>query len=143
MTRWIRALVLVVAATALSACGAGTDPQRLAVGDCFDVPSEGGDIESIAKRACTDDHTGEVFHIFEAAIADETYLSDPAWEQLVYPICDPVFETYTGTFVGDRLDIGYLYFVPTPDRWTAGDRRVTCFITSLDGTPLSQSHRAP
>ena len=133
--------LLLLASLAVATCGRGTDPQRLAVGDCFDVPTAGGDITSIAKRACHEPHTGEVFHVFEATAAGG-YPSDTDWEQLIYPVCDPVFETYTGTFVGDRLDIGYVYFVPTPDGWASGDRRVTCFINSLDGSPLTGSHRA-
>ena len=132
---------LLVLATIVSGCSRGTDPARLAVGDCFDLPSQTSDIGSITKRACTESHAGEVFHLFEASA--DGYPGDSDWEQLIYPICDPEFETYTGTFVGDRLDIQYLYFVPTPERWSAGDRRVTCFISSLDGTPLTKSHRAP
>ena len=132
---------LFLIATLLSGCGQGTDPARLVVGDCFDIPSETSDIGSIGKRACTEPHAGEVFHQFEAGA--DAYPSDTDWEQLIYPICDPEFEAYTGTFVGDRLDIQYLYLVPTPERWSAGDRRVTCFISSLDGAPLTKSHRAP
>ena len=36
----------------------------------------------------------------------------------------------------------YLFLVPTSDRWAGGDRRVTCFIRSLDGSPLDHSYRA-
>jgi len=60
----------------------------------------------------------------------------------LYPICDPVFKTYTGTPVEDRTDIDYLFLVPTSDRWAGGDRHVTCFIRSLDGSPLRHSYRA-
>ena len=59
-----------------------------------------------------------------------------------HPVCDPVFADFTGTAIGDRLDIDYRYFVPTSDRWGAGDRHVTCFIVAADGSPLNRSHRA-
>jgi len=36
----------------------------------------------------------------------------------------------------------YLFLVPTSDRWGGGDRHVTCFIRSLDGSPLDHSYRA-
>ncbi len=145
MTRSIRPVtaLAILAMLLLGACRQGTDPERLAVGDCFDVPTATDQIGSIMKRACTEPHGGEVFHLFEATTPDDAYPSDTDWEQLIYPICDPVFESYTGTFVGDRLDIGYVYFVPTPDRWAAGDRKVTCFITALDGSQLTRAHRAP
>jgi hypothetical protein len=140
----LAAILIGVAVASLgAACGQGTDPARLAVGDCFDIPSETSQIGTITKRACTEAHAGEVFHIFQASTPSDAYPSDTDWEQIIYPICDPEFETYTGTFVGDRLDIEYLYLVPTPERWTSSDRRVTCFISSLEGTPLTKSHRAP
>lgn len=120
---------------------AGRDPANLAVGDCFDVPSGVERIEDIRTRTCDGPHGGEVFHTYETTGSSASYPTDTAWEGLIYPVCDPLFETYTGTLVGDRLDIGYVYFVPTADRWSAGDRRVTCFITSLDGSQLSRSYR--
>jgi hypothetical protein len=123
--------------------GAGSrDPASLVVGDCFDVPAQAQRIEDLKSRACGGPHGGEVFHIFEASAANQAYPTDPGWEALIYPVCDPVFEAYTGTPVAERLDIGYVFLVPTADRWGAGDRRVTCFISSLDGSPLSRSFRA-
>ena len=139
----IAAVVAVIAGLALliwRGSGRGR-PSNLDVGDCFDVPTAGQRIEDIRSLACSGPHAGEVFHRYEAAATGATYPTDADWEALVYPVCDPVFEDYTGTPVGDRLDIGYLYLVPTADRWTAGDRRVTCFIASLDGTPLGRSYR--
>lgn len=117
------------------------DPASLRVGDCFDVPSAAQRIEDLRSRACSGPHGGEVFHIYDESGTTEGYPTDTAWEDLIYPVCDPVFEAYTGTPVAERLDIGYVYLVPTDDRWAAGDRRVTCFITSLDGSPLSRSFR--
>lgn len=123
--------------------GAGNrDPARLVVGDCFDVPADAQRIEDLTSRTCGGPHGGEVFHIFEASSANATYPTDAGWETLIYPVCDPAFEAYTGTLVAERLDIGFLFLVPTADRWGAGDRRVTCFITSLDESPLSRSFRA-
>lgn len=118
------------------------DPASLEVGDCFDVPTADQRIEDLKSRTCGAPHEGEVFHIFEASAANATYPTDAGWEALIYPICDPAFEEYTATRVAERLDIGYLFLVPTADRWGAGDRRVTCFINSLDGSPLSRSFRA-
>jgi hypothetical protein len=122
------------------ACAGGTDPQRLEPGDCFDVPS-GDRIGGVTARACDEPHRGEVFHRFDAAPAAAAYPTDPEWEEIVYPACDPVFASYTGTPVGDRTDIEYRYLVPTADAWANGDRRVACFITSPDGSPLQRSYR--
>ena len=120
----------------------GRSPASLVVGDCFDVPTASQRIEDIRGLACDAPHGGEVFHVYDASIPAAAYPKDADWEAMIYPVCDPVFEAYTGTPVAERLDIGYLFLVPTADRWTAGDRRVTCFITPPDGTKLTRSYRA-
>jgi len=114
-------------------------PDNLAAGDCIDIPAEAS-ISSIPKRSCTAPHAGEVFLAFDAPGAG-AYPSDPAWGEIIYPVCDPAFATYTGTPVEERTDIDYQYFVPTQDRWAAGERGVTCFIKSIDGSPLVRSYR--
>lgn len=129
----------LIAALAV-ACASGTDPQRLRPGDCFDVPA-GDRIGGVTTLGCDRPHRGEVFHRFDAVVESANYPTDPEWEGIVYPTCDPVFETYTGTPVGDRTDIEYRYLVPTADAWADGDRGVTCFITSADGSPLERSYR--
>jgi putative regulator of septum formation len=128
---------LVLTVTACSGSGSGP---ALKVGDCFDVPKS-GDVVEIPTKPCTRQHGGEVFHEFDAKGSSGDYPTDDAWAQLIYPVCDPAFEAYTGTPVEDRTDIDYLFLVPTSDRWAAGDRHVTCFIRSLDGSPLSKSYR--
>jgi hypothetical protein len=80
--------------------------------------------------------------MFTTERAASDYPSDADWESIIYPVCDPAFESYTGTLVAERLDIDYRYFVPTADRWTSGDRGVTCYITSLGESPLDRSFRA-
>jgi putative regulator of septum formation len=136
-------IVLVASLAFLIWRGAGArTAASLVVGECFDVPTAANRIEDVRDRACSGPHGGEVFHAYEASVPSAAYPTDAGWEAMIYPVCDPVFETYTGTPVGDRLDIGYLFLVPTADRWAAGDRRVTCFITALDGTQLTRSYHA-
>jgi Septum formation len=133
-------LLAVLVLLVVAACGSKSAAPQLKIGDCFDVPT-GADTADIPTKPCSKPHSGEVFHLFDAQ-GGGAYPSDDEWAQLIYPVCDPVFKTYTGTAVEDRTDIDYLFLVPTSDRWAAGDRRVTCFIRSLDGTPLHQSYRA-
>jgi Septum formation len=138
-----RATALVLATLALAGCRSATPPTALGVGDCFDIPAATERIEDVGTRSCSGPHGGEVFHVFDdAAPGAATYPTDPEWGERIYPICDPVFETYTGTPVADRTDIDYRYLVPTPDRWSAGDRQVTCFIIEIDGGSLDRSFRA-
>jgi hypothetical protein len=136
------ALVVVVALVVMRG-GGSTDPERLGLGECFDVPQAADRIGDVRRRPCSGPHGGEVFHVFDTTDpASPGYPSDAGWEALVYPVCDPAFEAFTGTIVAERLDIEYRYFVPTADRWAAGKRQVTCYIVSADGSPLTRSSRA-
>ncbi|HET9347263.1 MAG TPA: septum formation family protein [Candidatus Limnocylindrales bacterium] len=145
---WVRVGLVAVAILAVVAIGfavlrggGSSAPASLAVGDCIDVPDAAA-IATIPKLPCTEPHDGEVFHVFEVSGAGgTTYPADPDWGTMIYPVCDPAFERYTGTAVETRTDIDYVYLVPTEDRWSNGDRRVTCFIQSLDGAPLLRSYR--
>lgn len=146
--QWVRVALIAAAVVAVVAVafavlrgGGGTLPASLSVGDCIDVP-EAAELATIPKRSCSEAHDGEVFHVFEVTgTGGGAYPADPEWGPLIYPVCDPAFEDYTGTPVETRTDIDYLYLVPTEDRWASGDRRVTCFIQSLDGAPLLRSYR--
>jgi len=138
-------IVLVVGIVVLGVAsrgGGSANPERLAVGDCFDIPQATERIGNLRTRRCSEPHGGEVFHMFDATGQASSYPSDADWERLIYPDCDPAFESYTGTIVAERLDIDYRYFVPTADRWASGDRQVTCYITAPNGEPLSRSFRA-
>lgn len=135
-------IALAIGIALLAGCRGGTDPTRLEEGACFDLPKQTDRIGDVGARSCTESHGGEVFHVFDATPTSTTYPTDPEWEGIIYPVCDPFFRTYTGTDVGSRTDIDYRYLVPTEDRWQSGDRRVTCFIISMDGSPLTRSFRA-
>jgi Septum formation len=142
---WLRIVLVTVALGAIAGIAfavirGGSTPDSLAVGDCIDVPTS-AEISSIPRRSCTEAHAGEVFHIFEAGGDAAAYPSDPEWAELIYPVCDPAFQAYTGTPVETTTDIDYVYLVPTADRWADGDRRVTCFLRALDGAPLLRSYR--
>ena len=138
----MRRLVLLALVTAVAVVLFGcsrASPNNLVVGDCIDIPTSDS-ISSIPKRSCSQPHGAEVFQIFDAP-GGGAYPSDPDWGPMIYPVCDPAFEAYTGTKVEDRTDIDYQFFVPTQDRWAAGEHGVTCFITSIDGSPLARSYR--
>lgn len=116
----------------------------LQVGSCFDLPAATQQVSSIRTRPCTEPHGAEVFHVFDqAAAATAAYPGDRDWEGIIHPVCDTVFETYVGVPVGSAEKIDYLYFVPSADRWAAGERRVTCFIVPAppNGQPLTRSYR--
>src|SRR4051794_28169495 len=134
------AIAWALLAIAAGGCSSPRGASSLKAGDCFDIPTA-AEISTIPTRPCTEPHGGEVFHVFDATADSASYPTDAAWSELIYPVCDPAFKAYTGTPVEERTDVDYLYLVPTSDRFAGGDRRVTCFIRSLDGAPLKQSYR--
>src|SRR4029453_6686337 len=100
--RTIGALVLaVMLAIGFAGCARSSAPSSLAVGDCFDVPTSAA-IAAIPTRPCPGPHGGGVFHAFDASGSAASYPSDEAWGQLIYPVCDPAFNSYTGTPVEPR-----------------------------------------
>ena len=72
---------MVSVAFAIAGCGTAA-PDSLAVGDCIDIPTS-AEIASIPRRACTEAHAGEVFHIFEAGDGAAAYPSDGEWAELI------------------------------------------------------------
>jgi hypothetical protein len=142
MRRAVATLLLLLWIGVVAGCTAsGEAPSNLKAGDCFDIP-KAQEIAALPTKPCSEPHGGEVFHTFDAAATSGPYPSDEDWGGLIFPVCDPAFKTYTGTPVEERTDIDYLYIVPTTDRWSNGDRHVTCFIHALDGSPLRRSYRA-
>jgi hypothetical protein len=131
--------IVLAGVVGVTAVACRSTPQNLAVGDCIDVPTDAS-ISTIPKRPCTGPHAGEVYFLFDAP-GSGAYPSDSDWEQVIYPVCDPAFKDFTGTPVEERTDIDYQYFVPTKDSWASGDHGVTCFIVSIDGSPLGRSYR--
>lgn len=117
---------------------------ELVVGDCFDVPGANTEVKDVQHHPCTEPHTGEVFHVFDHQSAAEAgYPSDPEWEQIIYPICDTAFKSYTGTDIETQQELSYTFFVPTADGWQKqNDREVICFVVRIDEAPVSRSLRA-
>ena len=109
----------------------------LKVGDCFDVPDGASTFSSLRRTSCDTPHSGEVFHVFDATTtAGATYPSDPDWGALIYPVCDPQFDAWTGTSIETSTVVRYRFLVPSKDEFDRGGRRVTCFLSRTDGQKL-------
>ncbi|HXI80271.1 MAG TPA: septum formation family protein [Verrucomicrobiae bacterium] len=131
-------LVALIAAATLAGCDRATiEASDLRLGDCFDVPDGTPTFTTIRRTSCDTPHSGEVFHIFDTtAAAGSPYPTDPDWETLIYPVCDPEFDAWTGTPIETNVVVRYRFLVPTKDEWDRGGRRVTCFLSRPDGAKL-------
>jgi hypothetical protein len=134
----LRLALLAAATVAIGSCDRATiEASDLRLGDCFDVPDGSATFTTIRRTSCDTPHSGEVFHVFDAdAAAGAAYPTDPEWEARIYPICDPEFDSWTGTPIETNTIVRYRFLVPTKDEWDRGGRHVTCFLSRADGTQL-------
>lgn len=141
--------LLTVCLLVLAACGgaqrdeagsiieAGSeDVFALQVGDCFDDPSEFGEIASVDAVPCAQPHDNEIYHMFD--LPDGVFPGDVAIDEAAFDRCLPAFESYVGTtYESSSLDISYLS--PTLDSWDAGDREIACLLYDLNLQKLTGS----
>jgi hypothetical protein len=110
----------------------------LAVGVCFDVPTENSEVSTVTKHPCTEAHDAEVFHNVEYTEGG-SYPITLTLDNFVDGVCTPQFETYVGISYADSTTFDYGYFYPTQDGWNGGDRTITCYIVRTDDAKLTQS----
>src|SRR5439155_8322475 len=89
--RALSAVACVAMLAALTSCDRSTiGPSELRIGDCFDVPEGTSSFSALRRIPCEGPHSGEVFHIFAAALAvGATYPTDQEWGTVIYPVCGP------------------------------------------------------
>lgn len=109
----------------------------LAAGDCFNVPTSSS-VSTVEKRACTESHDAEVFHVVEYD-GGTTYPISLTLESYIDTTCVPAFATYVGGDLDTRVDLAIGYFYPSRDGWNDGDRTITCYIANDDETKLTKS----
>ena len=133
--------LLVIAAFAARGPGA-TTAFTLKPGDCFDIPA-GAQVGDIATVDCAAPHDAEVYDTGalttpSASATQAAYPGDAAFGDWVGVNCgDAALRGYLGA--GGRADLAVGYFYPDADAWARGERQVTCYLHTPDGSRL----RAP
>jgi hypothetical protein len=137
----IGAVVLVLIAVGAYAISQNQLASDLAVGQCFDEPTSEVDITTVVKRACTESHDAEVFHVVEYTEGDAFPIS-LSLDRFIDETCVPAFETYLGEpfETATEFDLGYFY--PDRDSWDKGDRTFSCYISRVDGARMTQTVKA-
>ena len=131
-------LVLATTMVVLSACG-GTSVFEMAVGDCFDDPSQFDEVSSLMTVDCAEPHDNEVFALFDytgsAVYPGEDVLQDVAEEG-----CIARFEDYIGIDYFES-DIWFSALWPSAGSWDDGDREIICFAYEGDFSKITGSLR--
>ena len=104
----------------------------LQLGQCLlAAPQEGVPLELVD---CTQEHGAEVIHTFDLTMT--TMPSEDTLEEVSDETCGEAFTTYVGRpFENSALD--YIWRLPSPETWAAGDRRVECIAFTRDESQLT------
>jgi len=116
----------------------------LDVGDCINAPAEPTPQAQIERKACSDEHDGEVFAIVtHTAAAGAQYPDVAEFRDLASDECVPQLTAYVAMDIATILGRGFDFslFYPPPDKWASGARDVACFVINANGTKLIGSVR--
>jgi hypothetical protein len=113
-------------------------------GDCFDIPGA-AQIGDIAVLDCSTPHDAEVFAagpvtdlLASASVSAglPAYPGDTWFGTWVASNCGGVAEgRYLGGDPRTNLTVGYFY--PDADAWLHGERQVTCYLHTIDGSQFT------
>ncbi|GAA1849702.1 DUF4190 domain-containing protein [Myceligenerans crystallogenes] len=105
-------------------------------GTCFLSDAGIPTLDTMTRTGCDGPHRGEVIGAY--TFPDGDYPGQKRVDAAAGKECNKLFESYVGTdFQTSVLDMGYLY--PTNASWTLGDRWITCYAMTMDGSPLKKS----
>ena len=150
----MRGILVRLAIIAIVALGAFVLRDRLsgsasdlAVGDCFDIP-EAETVQDVQHQPCTDAHDAEVVYVGDHPAPDGTApLSDEGLQTFVMTTCGGAMLEYVGGLQSletnaelQNLDLGVFY--PATEDWTRGERKITCYLRSVDGSQLTKAFKA-
>lgn len=134
----MRRIIIPLAAVALlaAACTEG-NVFDLAVGDCFDDPSNLQEVTDVPIVECSSPHDNEVY--LNHTIAEvSVYPGEAQMGEMANEVCLDSFQPFVGrSYQSSDLDFGWL--TPTSESWRQGDRVITCFLYDFDYEKLTGS----
>jgi hypothetical protein len=116
------------------------DVNDLEVGDCVEMDVFDDEISRLPVVACTSPHQGEVVYAGDLFQGEQDFPGREAMLGRIRRACGDAFEAYVGTHPG-RSELDVYFAVPSRATWSAGDRRVICFVIRPDGGDLERSVR--
>lgn len=111
---------------------------ELQVGDCFDVTTDGTELESVRAIPCDEAHTYEAF--WSGNYAGDVQPAEAEYVAWLEDQCLPAFETYVGLAYADSV-FYTSSLSPTVESWADGDRSFTCYLHNQDESPMTGSAR--
>ena len=109
------------------------DVFSLTVGDCFDDPPTGSELQTVETVECSGPHDAEVYAEFDSA-EDGAYPGDGDMQAEAEQGCIERFEDFVG-IAPETSELGIVYLHPTEDSWDGiDDRQITCVVTDPSGS---------
>lgn len=148
MRRWATTATLLGALLATTACtGAGDERTvsslQVEVGQCVVPPAEPrAELGRLRVVDCERAHTQEAYalvdYVAPPTVADpDVYPGAETLRKYADGACAQQYEDYVGVPYADS-SLFLTYLLPSPRGWQAGDRVVTCFVTTT-GEELTRS----
>lgn len=112
-------------------------------GDCFDDPitagSSAAEIKDVQHHPCTEPHLYEVLEtIAFPTSGGAVFPGETGFDSFIIEKCSAVFASYVG-IAQEQSSLTYLAYTPVESGWNKGDRDITCFLGSFDGSMLTGS----
>jgi hypothetical protein len=113
----------------------------LQVGDCFD-DTPGTSVDNVQHHPCSETHTAEVVLVTKYSAANGAPpLSDAELDSYIQTTCANAASGYVGS-TASITSLDLLLFYPTAEDWNKGERRMICYITQPNLTPMTRSLKA-
>jgi hypothetical protein len=113
----------------------------LKVGDCFDDTTSTTDVKEVQHHPCTENHTAEVVLTADyPAPKGAPYPGRSGMSTYSDQTCTTAVISYVG-MAGDLDTLSYGIYFPKEADWNSGDRWIICYVSTANGTPVSQSMR--
>ncbi|MBB0231779.1 DUF4190 domain-containing protein, partial [Streptomyces calidiresistens] len=114
----------------------GTSMTDLSVGTCFLSPSSEdisaeGEVDAVETVPCAEPHDAEVVALLDAGREVEGYPSEEWWDTTAYERCAREARRYAIDPWGGSAILEYYH--PSRSGWAAGDRTVTCVLSTPGG----------
>lgn len=104
------------------------------VGDCLNLPSELGELQSVEGVPCNQAHSAQAYAVFNLVGFGDTFPGDVAFAEQADIGCYERFEGFVG-IPYEESELYVLPLVPTEGSWVElDDREIVCLLVPEEGT---------
>ncbi|MCR2051269.1 septum formation family protein [Actinomyces bowdenii] len=116
----------------------GTNSTDISVGQCLkDLGTSSQEVSQVPVVDCSEPHLYEVYA--ETELSGDQFPDQATMDSEAESTClGTGYSDYVGVAF-EESEYGTTYLTPSQDTWDAGDRKISCLITSADGSEMTGS----